>query len=182
MKDKKRLVGNWSRAKYLVRIVSFSLSLSQFPLFSLPLSHVIPASREICFRAAWKSITLSRPPLFHLVVTCFSEWGGWFFQPFSFVLPLVLFGRLSPIHFKNKSLGICLRWTRLIKQSKPSLASLRGPANARLHDLHNDWSGRGWEFNLGCPCFWGVSFLILRVAAWSARPVIQSVVLFKGLN
>ncbi len=64
---------------------------------------------------------------------------------FLFCALLVLFGRLNPIHFKNKSLVICLRWRGTLKQSNPSLASLRTLANTWLHDLHSDWSARGWE-------------------------------------
>lgn len=69
-----------------------------------------------------------------------------------------------------------LRWRGDKKNRATPVCS---PANGWLHDLHFDWSVSGWESN---SCFRGVSFLILRVAAWSAVPVIQLVVLFKRLN
>lgn len=164
-----------------ILLLFLSFSVSSILSVSLPLSLTLsrPPEGSTLELHENQSLPVSRPPPFHLVVmfftkcVCVFQGVVWGILSTFFCASLVLFGRLNPIHLKNKSLGICLRWRGLIKQSKPSLASLCAPANTWLHDLHSDWLVRRWESNSGCSCFSGVSFLILRVAAWSAGPVIQ---------
>lgn len=153
---KKRLVGNLSRANCLVRVRchSFTLSFSVTSILSvsLPLSLTLsrPPEGSTLELHENQSLPVSRPPPFHLVVMCVCFGGGVGVLSTFFCASLVLFGRLNPIHLKNKSLGICLRWRGLIKQSKPSLASLCAPLNTWLHDLHSDWLVRRWDSNSCC--------------------------------
>lgn len=86
---------------------------------------------------------------------------------------------LNIIHFQNKALGICLSWRGLTTQRKPCLASLQtlGSMIGIVMTVRE-----GGRLIRVVHVFWGVSFLIRRVAAWCAGLVIQSVVLFKVLN
>lgn len=160
--------------------------LSPSPSLSFP--PVIQASRGIRFRAAWKSITpsiLSTP-----LSSCCSVSGGGgglrkggFLLAFNFcALPCSFREALSHL-LKKQITWYLLKVERGDKTKQPQFglhyAPLQTPGSM-ICIVIAVWEGG--ESNSNCQCFWGVSFLILRVAACSAGPVIQSVVLFKRLN